>query len=65
MPGTLYLIPNSLGPGSLESVIPEPVRAQTASLDCDGCFALHRILSLRRYLLDHSHIQLSFYSRRY
>lgn len=34
MPGTLYLIPNSLGPGSLESVIPEPVRAQTAHLDC-------------------------------
>ena len=33
MPGTLYLIPNSLGPGSLESVIPEPVRAETASLD--------------------------------
>lgn len=34
MHGTLYLIPNSLGPGSLESVIPEPVRAKTASLDC-------------------------------
>ncbi len=34
MAGTLYLIPNSLGPGSLESVIPEPVRAKTASLDC-------------------------------
>ncbi len=34
MAGTLYLIPNSLGPGPLESVIPEPVRAKTASLDC-------------------------------
>lgn len=34
MAGTLYLIPNSLGPGLLESVIPEPVRAKTASLDC-------------------------------
>lgn len=33
MAGTLYLIPNSLGPGSLDSVIPEPVRAKTASLD--------------------------------
>lgn len=34
MPGTLYLIPNSLGPGELSHVIPEPVRAQTAMLDC-------------------------------
>ncbi len=34
MAGTLYLIPNSLGPGDLESVIPAPVRAQTAALDC-------------------------------
>lgn len=34
MTGTLYLIPNSLGPGDLESVIPAPVRAQTAALDC-------------------------------
>lgn len=34
MAGTLYLIPNSLGPGSLESVITEPVRVKTASLDC-------------------------------
>jgi len=33
MSGTLYLIPNSLGPGSLAPVIPEPVRAKTASLD--------------------------------
>ncbi len=33
MPGTLYLIPNSLGPGELEHVIPAPVRATTASLD--------------------------------
>ncbi len=33
MAGTLYLIPNSLGPGALESVIPEPVRARTAGLD--------------------------------
>ena len=33
MPGTLYLIPNSLGPGDLEHVIPAPVRAITASLD--------------------------------
>lgn len=34
MPGTLYLIPNSLGPGELSPVIPEPVRARTAQLDC-------------------------------
>lgn len=34
MTGTLYLIPNSLGPGELSHVIPEPVRAQTALLDC-------------------------------
>ncbi len=33
MTGTLYLIPNSLGPGSLDPVIPAPVRAQTARLD--------------------------------
>ncbi len=33
MPGTLYLIPNSLGPGELEPVIPAPVRAIAASLD--------------------------------
>ena len=31
--GTLYLIPNSLGPGALEHVIPAPVREVTASLD--------------------------------
>lgn len=31
--GTLYLIPNSLGPGALEAVIPAPVREVTASLD--------------------------------
>lgn len=34
MAGTLFLIPNSLGPGALEPVIPAPVRAQTARLDC-------------------------------
>lgn len=34
MAGTLYLIPNSLGPGDLAPVIPAPVRAQTAALDC-------------------------------
>ncbi len=34
MAGTLYLIPNSLGPGELPHVIPEPVRASTARLDC-------------------------------
>ncbi len=34
MPGTLYLIPNSLGAGSLASVIPAPVREKTAQLDC-------------------------------
>ena len=34
MPGILYLIPNSLGPGELSHVIPEPVRAITARLDC-------------------------------
>lgn len=33
MNGTLYLIPNSLGPGALDSVIPAPVREMTASLD--------------------------------
>ncbi len=33
MPGTLYLIPNSLGPGELAHVIPAPVRATTAGLD--------------------------------
>ncbi len=33
MTGTLYLIPNSLGPGELTSVIPAEVRSQTASLD--------------------------------
>ena len=38
MPGTLYLIPNTLGPtdavpGALSHVIPEHVRAVTASLD--------------------------------
>lgn len=34
MAGILYLIPNSLGPGELSHVIPEPVRATTARLDC-------------------------------
>ena len=34
MSGTLYLIPNTLGPGELEHVIPAPVRAITAGLDC-------------------------------
>lgn len=34
MPGTLYLIPNSLGPGPLDTIIPAPVREVTASLDC-------------------------------
>lgn len=34
MPGTLYLIPNSLGPGLLDAVIPAPVREVTARLDC-------------------------------
>ncbi len=33
MTGTLYLIPNSLGAGSLEPVIPSPVRDRTACLD--------------------------------
>ena len=32
MPGTLYLIPNALGEGTLDTVIPDPVRARTASL---------------------------------
>lgn len=32
MPGTLYLIPNALGEGALDTVIPDPVRARTASL---------------------------------
>lgn len=32
MLGTLYLIPNALGAGALDSVIPEPVRMRTASL---------------------------------
>lgn len=32
MHGTLYLIPNALGEGALEAVIPDPVRARTASL---------------------------------
>ena len=32
MHGTLYLIPNALGEGALDAVIPEPVRARTASL---------------------------------
>ncbi len=34
MPGTLYLIPNALGPGELGHVIPAPVRVITAGLDC-------------------------------
>jgi 16S rRNA (cytidine1402-2'-O)-methyltransferase len=39
MPGTLYLIPNTLGPtdavfGALNHVIPEHVQALTARLDC-------------------------------
>ncbi len=33
MPGTLYLIPNSLGSIDLEHVIPAPVRAFSAGLD--------------------------------
>ncbi len=33
MYGTLFLIPNTLGPGELEHVIPGPVRAITAGLD--------------------------------
>jgi 16S rRNA (cytidine1402-2'-O)-methyltransferase len=32
MAGTLYLIPNALGEGALDTVIPDPVRARTASL---------------------------------
>jgi 16S rRNA (cytidine1402-2'-O)-methyltransferase len=32
MNGTLYLIPNVLGEGALDAVIPDPVRARTASL---------------------------------
>jgi len=32
MRGTLYLIPNALGAGALDSVIPDQVRARTASL---------------------------------
>jgi 16S rRNA (cytidine1402-2'-O)-methyltransferase len=32
MLGTLYLIPNALGEGTLDTVIPNPVRARTASL---------------------------------
>ncbi len=34
MAGILYLIPNALGPGELEQVIPGPVRELTAELDC-------------------------------
>ena len=33
MNGTLYLIPNSLGPGTLEAILPAPVREITAGLD--------------------------------
>ena len=33
MNGTLYLIPNALGPGALDSVIPAPVRKVTSDLD--------------------------------
>ena len=33
MNGTLYLIPNSLGPGGLEVVLPAPVREITADLN--------------------------------
>ena len=33
MTGTLYLIPNSLGPGQLDHVLPGPVREIAASLD--------------------------------
>ncbi len=33
MAGILYLIPNALGPGELDQVIPGPVRALTAELD--------------------------------
>ncbi len=33
MKGMLYLIPNLLGPGALDAVIPSPVRELTASLD--------------------------------
>ncbi len=32
MHGTLYLIPNALGKGTLDTVIPDPVRSRTASL---------------------------------
>jgi len=32
-PGTLYLIPNALGPGALDGLIPAPVRELTARLD--------------------------------
>lgn len=34
MTGILYLIPNALGPGELNQVIPDPVRELTAKLDC-------------------------------
>ncbi len=34
MAGRLYLIPNSLGSEPIDAVIPAPVRATTASLDC-------------------------------
>ncbi|MCE2871616.1 MAG: SAM-dependent methyltransferase [Oxalobacteraceae bacterium] len=33
MNGTLYLIPNSLGPGALDDVLPDSVRHTTAQLD--------------------------------
>jgi 16S rRNA (cytidine1402-2'-O)-methyltransferase len=33
MKGTLYLIPNSLGPGALDEVLPASVRQTTAQLD--------------------------------
>ncbi|MCM0045770.1 MAG: SAM-dependent methyltransferase [Burkholderiaceae bacterium] len=47
MPGTLYLIPNSLGPGELSHVIPEPVRAHAARL---GCFVAENAKTARAFL---------------
>lgn len=47
MHGTLYLIPNALGAGALDTVIPDPVRSRTASLDC---FIAENAKSARAFL---------------
>lgn len=47
MHGTLYLIPNALGAGALDTVIPDPVRMRTASLDC---FIAENAKSARAFL---------------